>query len=199
MTTKKKYIDSHWLVFVLQGVIALLFGWYIMFTDQTEIKTLTTIVGITMLCMGVVELCNMIHRTSQKETWGLSLTIAVIEILVALALLGTLGLNPAWQLGILAVYTLCRGIFEILIGLKAIDDTTDKFIWIVCGVCGAILGFVIFNSGHFAVNTFLQFFGAYMMIFGLSNLIYGVHNKDQQQTYHRERSEIAKKARSRKK
>ncbi len=191
---KKNYIDSHWLVFGLDGIIALLFGWYIMFTSQRNLSTLIVVAGITMLCMGVVEICNLIHRTVQKETWGFSLAIALIEIIGAIALICTINSNPAWALGILAGYTLCRGLFEIIIGLKAIDDDTDKFIWVLCGVCGSILSFVIFNSGHFAVHTFLQFFGAYMMIFGLCNLIYGVHNRNQAKEYHEERSAIAKKA-----
>lgn len=198
MSTKKKYIDSHWLVFALDGVIALLFGWYIMFTDQTTISVLITIAGIAMLSMGVVEICNLIHRTVQKETWGLSLAVAIVEIVAAVTLLCTMSFNPAWALTILAIYTLLRGLFEIIIGVRAVDDNTDKFIWVLCGITGAILSFVIFNSGHFETNTFLQFFGVYMTIFGLCNLIYGVHNRNQKEAYHLERSEIAKKAHKKK-
>ena len=194
MTTKKKFIDSHWLVFALQGVISLLFGWYIMFTGRTDLRMLVTVVGVTLLGLGIVELFNVLHRHTHQETWGLNLGIAAIEIAVSLALLMTLDQNVAWHLTIIAAYTLCRGIFEILIGLKSIDDSTDKFIWLVCGICGAILGFVILNSGHFATTAFLQFFGTYMMIFGLGNLIYGVHNRDQQREYKRELADKRKKS-----
>lgn len=196
MTTKKSFIDSHWLVFVLQGVISLLFGWYIMFTGSTDVRTLVSVVGVTLLGLGIIEMFNVLHRSRRKETWGLNFGIAAIEVAVALALLMALDQNAAWQLTIIAAYTLCRGVFEILIGLKSVDDSTDKFIWLVCGICGAILGFVVFNSGHFATTAFLQFFGTYMMIFGLSNLIYGVHNRDQQREYKRELSEKRKAARA---
>ncbi|MBR0402927.1 DUF308 domain-containing protein [Candidatus Saccharibacteria bacterium] len=183
MAIKKSYVDSHWLVYIFQGIISLLFGWYIMFTPSTDINMLVAIVGTVLLGLGIIEMFNVIYRAHMQHTWVLNLTIAVIEICVAFLLLFTLGQGTALQLTIIAAYTLARGIFEILISLKSIDDLTDKFIWMVCGVCGAILGFVVFNAGNFSTNAFLQFFGTYMMIFGVSNLIYGAHNHDQEKEY----------------
>ncbi|MBR3220277.1 DUF308 domain-containing protein [Candidatus Saccharibacteria bacterium] len=192
MTTPRKYIDSHWLIFAFQGVIALLFGWFVMFTGLTDTTALVATVGAFLLGLGAVELFNMLRRTHVKETWGLSLFVAVFEIAVALALLFTLNQNIALHLAIIAGYTIVRGIFEILIGIKSIDDSTDKLIWTICGICGVIMGFVILNSGTLGYpNTFLQFFGAYMMVFGLCNLIYGVHNRDQKHTAKLERRQVA--------
>ena len=52
--------------------------------------------------------------------------------------------------------------------------------WIVCGICACILGFVVLNSGHFEnPTTFIKFFGTYMMIYGITTLIYAVHNKNE--------------------
>lgn len=194
MATKKSYIDSHWLVFVFQGIISLLFGWYIMFTPSTDLNVLITVVATTLLGLGIIEMFNVIYRSHMQQTWMLSLAIAVIEICVAFLLFFTMNLGTALQLTIIAIYTLARGIFEILIGLKSVDDSTDKFIWLVCGICGAILGFVVFNSGSFSTTAFLQFFGTYMMIFGIGSLIYGVHNRDQAKEYRLEQSEKRKKA-----
>jgi len=41
---------------------------------------------------------------------------------------------------LIAGYTIVRGVLEIMIGLKSVDDKTDKFIWILLGICGAIMG-----------------------------------------------------------
>ncbi|MBQ9020176.1 DUF308 domain-containing protein [Candidatus Saccharibacteria bacterium] len=194
MTTKRSYIDSHWLVFAIQGVISILFGWYIMFTEDKNIDTLVAVLATTLLALGIIEMFNVIYRNRMQHTWYLNLAIALIEIAVALTLLFTMSLGPAFQLVVIAAYTICRGLFEILIGLKSIDDSTDKFIWLVCGICGVIIGFVVLNSGHFAETAFLQFFGTYMMIFGLGCVIYGVHNRSQVQEYHLARSAAGKKA-----
>lgn len=194
MSIKKKYVDSHWLVFAFQGILALLFGCFAVFTGVKDTVSLVAIVGSALLGLGVIELFNLLYRTHAKETWGLSLAVAVIEVVVAMLLLFTLSQNIALHLTIISVYTLIRGVFEILIGLKSVDDATDKAIWVISGICGAVLGFVIFNSGSVRVQAFIQFFGVYMLIFGLANLIYGVHNNDQSRELSAQRKAIATKA-----
>lgn len=176
---KRKYVDSHWLVFACQGAIMLLFGWFAMFAKHPDTTFLIAVVSSVLLVLGLIELFNVLHRSRRRHIWGLSIIMAVVEIGIALSLILTLDQNVAWHLSIIALYTLSRGLIELLIAIKSIDDLTDRFIWLTCGICGIIIGFVVFNSGHLAAGTFVEFFGAYMMILGIGNLIYGVHNRDQ--------------------
>ena len=180
MATKQKYTDSHWLVFGLQGLISLIFGWYIMFTDLTDTAALITIIGWAMLALGGIELLNVIYRHRREHNWGLALSIALAQITVAVSLLLVRDLSVAIHLSIVAGYTILRGVFEILIGLRSLTDPTDRFLWIITGMFGVILGFVIFNSGDadLANTSFIKIFGTYTMVFGLTNLIFSVHLKN---------------------
>ncbi|MBQ7040697.1 DUF308 domain-containing protein [Candidatus Saccharibacteria bacterium] len=176
----KKYIESHWLVFALQGIVGLLFGWFVMFTNIQEVSTLVVISGSTLLALGVIDVANLIYRKRRQQNWGLALMLMFLNLAVGLALLFTKDLNVAWALGLLAGYTIFCGVFEILQGFKSLSDPTDRFMWIVCGICACILGFVVLNSGHFEnPTTFIKFFGTYMMIYGITTLIYAVHNKNE--------------------
>lgn len=192
MSTKLKYIDSHWGIFALQGVVALLFGWFALFTNSSDIQTLVIVVGSVLLSLGIIELLNLLARARTKNTWGVSLVMAILEISAGLALLFTYEQNVAWHLIVIAAYTILRGIFEIILGLKAIDDLTDKFIWILTGVCACIMGVVILNTGHLGTIPFIKYFGSYMMVFGVVNLIYSVHNNEQGKDYRSEKL-VAKK------
>lgn len=128
MSTKLKYIDSHWGIFALQGIVALLFGWFALFTGSSDIQTLIVVVGSVLLSLGIIELINLLIRTHTRNTWGISLLMAVLEIGAALALLFTYEQNVTWHLVVIAVYTILRGLFEIILGLHSIDDTTTKVI-----------------------------------------------------------------------
>lgn len=193
MSTKLKYIDSHWGIFALQGIVALLFGWFALFTNSSDIQTLVIIVGSVLLSLGIIELLNLLARTRTKKTWGVSLTMAILEVSAGLALLFTYEQNVAWHLIVIAAYTILRGIFEIILGLKAIDDLTDKFIWVLTGVCACIMGVVILNTGHLGNTPFIKYFGSYMMVFGVVNLIYSVHNHEQGKDYRSEKLAAKKK------
>ena len=176
----KKYIESHWLVFAAQGAVGLLFGWFVMFTTIDKVSPLAIISGVTLLVLGAIDAANLIYRKRRQQNWGLTVVLMALNVLIGLCLILTNSLNPAWPLTLLAIYTIFCGIFEILIGFKALSDPTDRFMWIVCGICACILGFVVLNSGHFeSPTTFIKFFGTYTMIYGITTLIYAVHNKNE--------------------
>ena len=183
MSTKLKYIDSHWGVFALQGVVALLFGWFALFTGSSDVQTLVVIVGSVLLSLGIIELFNLLIRTRTRNTWGISLLMAILEIGAALSLLFTYEQNVAWHLVVVAAYTIIRGIFELILGLRSIDDLTDKFSWVLTGICGCIMGIVILNSGRLGTTHFIKYFGSYMMVFGIVNLIYSIHNHEESKDY----------------
>lgn len=176
----KKYIESHWLIFALKGVVGLLFGWFVMFTNIAKPNILVVIAGITLFALGAVDIANLINRKRREQNWGLALVLTFLNLIIGLLLILTKDLNIAWALSLLAGYTIFCGIFEILLGFKSLSDPTDCFMWIVCGTCACILGFVIFNAGHFEnPTTFIKFFGTYTMIYGITTLIYAVHNKNE--------------------
>ena len=183
MSIKRKYIDSHWLIFALQGVLALLFGWYALFTNLNSLEAIIVIAGTVLLGLGIIEMLNLLTRTHLKETWGLSLLMAVLEIATAFTMLFAKDQNAIWHLAIIGLYTITRGILEIFIGLGSVDDLTDRFIWVLTGISGCIIGIVVVNAGHL---PFIKYFGSYMMIFGISNLIYAIHNKEQKHEYETE-------------
>lgn len=176
---KRSYIDSHWLVFIFQGAVALLFGCLTLFTGGESSSVVVPIIGIFLLALAVVEFANSLYRSHQREGWLVSTLVALFDAAFGLALLFVANQGMVWHLSLIAAYTALRGIFEILLGFRTTIDPTDRFIWVLCGLCGIIFGFAIFNSGHLDNVAFVRFFGAYMLILGVSSLIYGVHNREQ--------------------
>lgn len=195
---KRKYIDSHWLVFIFQGAIALFFGCLTLFTSGESSTSLMPVIGILLLALAIVEFANSLHRSRQRQGWLVSTLVALFDAGIGLTLLFVMNEGMVWHLSLIAAYTAIRGIFEIVIGFRTTVDPTDRFIWVLCGICGIVFGFVIFNSGHLANVDFIRFFGAYMMILGVSSLIYGIHNREQRIEDREARSNAAKEARKKK-
>ncbi len=172
---KRSYIDSHWLIFVIKGIVAVLFGGFALFSVNRDFNSLMTLTGIFLLSFSIIEFINALYRAHQKTGWAVSVGIAVIDAIIALALLFTLGQDSTWHLILLALYTFLRGFFEIIAGFRTTIDPTDRFTWVFGGMCGAIMGLAIFNSG----THFIRFFGVYLLVLGICSLTYGVHNRAQ--------------------
>lgn len=192
---KRKYIDSHWLVFVFQGAITLLFGCLTLFTSDNSPASLIPVIGLFLLALAVVEFANSIYRSYNRQGWVVSTAVAVFDAVFSMLLLFTADQGMTWQLVLLSLYTILRGIFELLIGFQTTVDPTDRFIWVLCGLAGIVFGIVIFNSGHLPNVDFVRFFGAYMLILGVCSLIYSFDNRKQQLEDRLARSEASRKAR----
>jgi len=171
----RKYIDSHWLIFVIKGLVAILFGGLALFDMRRDMTSMVSLVGVFLLCLSIIEFINALYRAHMKTGWAVSVSLAVVDSVIALALLFTVDQSVTWHLFLIAGYTLLRGLFEIISGFRATVDPTDRFTWVFGGMIGAIMGVVILNSGEF----FLRFFGVYLLIFGTCSLFYGVHNRAQ--------------------
>lgn len=175
----RKYIDKHWTVFILRGVLAAIFGCITLFGLMNDIWQIVSLIGIFLLLMGIIDSVGALYASTKKHGWLNYIIDAVIDVAAALALLfwgnGDLTICTI----ILSVYTIVSGLVDIFHGFLSTVDPTDRFVRILAGGIGCVLGIVILNAGNFEISTFIRFFGAYLLIVGVTSLIYGVHNRSQ--------------------
>lgn len=197
----RRYIDSHWLTFAIKGALAVVFGWLMLFHGTSTLGTSVSVIGLFLLTLSVIEFVNALHRAHSRTGWVISVLVAVFDAAAALILLfGSSAQSITLPLFTVASYTLIRGVSEIIIGFRTTVDPTDRFIWIITGIAGAVMGLVIFNSGSLPEPTvFIRFFGSFVLVFGISNLIYGIHNRSQKAEDTAARLESAKSRKKSKK
>ena len=63
----RKYIDSHWLLFIARGLIALAFGAVALFNMRRDVSYMITLVGIFLLTFSIVEFVNALYRACSPE------------------------------------------------------------------------------------------------------------------------------------
>jgi len=185
--TTKKFIESHWLTFALKGAISIVAGLCLMFapTGDNSISLLTQIAGWTMFGLAFIEVANVIYRQSRSHNWGFPLVLGIIELTIAIALLWTF--NPGmptedlvWvRIILLASYVLFASVVTVVMGFMSFSNMTDRFMWVVNGMLGAIVSFVMFGGTELGTGAHIQLFGTYLMINGITDLFFGVHSKDE--------------------
>jgi len=174
----RRFIDKHWLVFLIRGGFAAVFGALALF-GMMEVSQVIVLVSIFLLFMGIVDSVSALYASTKKHGWFNSVVDAVIDIAAAVALLLWGKDDLTFCTVTLAVYTVASGLIDIFHGFLSTVDPTDRFIRILVGSVGCVLGIVILNAGNFEISTFIRFFGAYLLVVGVTSLIYGVHNRAQ--------------------
>ena len=194
MTTNRNYIDKHWLVFLFRGGLAALFGAFTLFSGRANIETVIAVVSVLLLLMGIIDAVGALYSSTKKHGWFNAVLDALVDVVAALLLLFFANGNLAVCFIILSVYTIVSGAIDVFHGFLSTVDPTDRFIRILAGACGCVIGIVILNAGDFEISTFIRFFGAYMLIVGVTSLIYGVHNRTQFLEDKASRSQARKKS-----
>ncbi len=189
----RRFIDKHWLIFMLRGGLAVVFGFLALFGALTDLEVVIAMISIFLLAMGIIDSISALYNSTKKHGWINSVIDALIDVVAALALLIFARNDLVASLIVIASYTFVSGIIDIFHGFLSTVDPTDRFIRVLAGIMGCIMGFVILNAGSFEVMTFIRFFGAYMLIVGVTSMIYGVHNRAQNVEDRVARSESAKK------
>ena len=175
----RRFIDKHWGVFIARGVLATVIGCLTLFSGAVEVNNTIVMVSVFLLLMGIVDAVGALYNSSKKRGWANSIIDALIDIAAAVALLFYAKNNLVSSLIVISIYTILSGVIDLLHGFLSTVDPTDRFIRILSGICGTIIGLVILNAGDFEIMTFIRFFGTYMLIVGITSMIYGVHNRSQ--------------------
>ena len=175
----RRYIDKHWLVFLIRGTVAALFGSFAMFRGPVGMEDTVAILGVFLLFMGIIDSVGALYCSTKKHGWINAIIDALVDVVAAIALLFVAKSDLTNSVIIISTYTIVSGVIDIFHGFLSTVDPTDRFIRVLAGICGCVIGAVILNAGDFEVTTFVRFFGAYMLIVGVTSLIYGVHNRSQ--------------------
>lgn len=190
----RRFIDKHWSVFLIRGALACVFGFVTLFGMLNSIDNVVSMLAMLLLVMGIVDSLGALYASAKKHGWLTSVIDSVIDVVAALCLLFLAKDSLVNSLIIIAVYTIASGVVDLFHAVLSTVDPTDRFIRLIAGGLGCVMGFVIINAGGFELMTFIRFFGAYMLIVGVTSLIYGVHNRSQNIEDQVARKEIAKKA-----
>ena len=188
----RRFIDKHWSVFITRGLLASVFGILALFGSMSD-EIVISMISVFLLLMGIVDSVSALYASVKKHGWLNSVIDALIDIAAALILLFFAKNNIVVALVVIAVYTIVSGVVDIFHAFLSTVDPTDRFIRVLAGIIGCIIGVVILNSGNFEKTTFVRFFGAYALIVGVTSLIYGVHNRSQNIDDKLARSQSAKK------
>ena len=174
----RRFIDKHWFVFIIRGLVASAFGILALFSNMDE-YVIVSVIAVFLLFMGIIDAVSALYASVKKHGWFNSVIDALVDVAAALTLLFFAKNSIVNTLIVIAIYTIVSGLIDVFHAFLSTVDPTDRFIRVLAGVIGCVMGIVILNTGELEKTTFIRFFGAYMLIVGVTSLIYGVHNRSQ--------------------
>lgn len=160
-------LARNWWMFLLRGILALVFGIAALFFPAAAFLSLVLVFGAFALVDGIFALVAAFTGGAKSENWWWLILEGAVGILIGvLTIIQPTAMGEAWLI-LIAAWAIVTGIFEIITAVRLRKMITGEFWLILGGLISVAFGvLVLINpaSGAFAVGFII---GAYAILFGI--------------------------------
>lgn len=159
-------LARNWWMFLLRGILALIFGVVAIVFPATAFLSLVLIFGAFALVDGIFALVSAFTSNAKSENWWWIIFQGVFGILIGvLTLIQPAAMGEAWLI-LIGAWAIVTGIFEIITAIRIRKQIKGELWMILSGLISVAFGIlVLLNplSGAVAIGFII---GIYAVIFG---------------------------------
>ena len=160
------HLARNWWMFLLRGILALVFGLVALFFPAAAFLSLVLIFGAFAFVDGVFAIISAFTSDAKSENWWWLILEGAIGILIGvLTVIQPAAMGEAWLI-LIAVWAIITGIFEIITAIRIRKQIEGEFWMILSGLISVAFGVLVFVnpiSGALAIGVII---GIYAIIFG---------------------------------
>lgn len=161
-------LARNWWMFLLRGVLALIFGVVAIMFPASAFVSLVLIFGAFALVDGIFALVSAFTSNAKSENWWWIILQGVLGVLVgALTLIQPAAMGESLLI-LIGAWAIVSGIFQIITAIRIRKQIEGEFWMILSGLISVAFGaLVIANplSGAVAIGFII---GIYAVIFGIT-------------------------------
>lgn len=161
------YMQSHWWVLTVRGILAILFGIACVFWPGLTLVTFIYLFGIYILVSGLVSIFQGVMSIGHHKAWILTLLLGVLQLGVGVYLLRNPTVSFAILILLVSFSLIVLGIFEIVAALSdSKNSATGKTLLIVTGLLAILAGIVMLFQPAASGVAFVWIIGLFALISG---------------------------------
>jgi len=178
----KKYLSQYWWVFLLRGVLAIVFGILAFAMPLITLATLVIIWGAYAFVDGIFALWSAIAGTTHgDDRWlvGLQGVVGIIAGVITLVLpaITAIGLLIA-----IAAWILVVGALQIVAAIKLRKEIEGEFWLGLSGLISILFAFFLIARPDQGALALVWVIGTYAVLFGVSMIAFAFRIKGSAQT-----------------
>jgi len=175
MEQTMKALSKNWWLFIVRGVVAILFGILIVAWPIAGILTLAILFGIYVLADGIV---SLMLASTHKDRRGWLIFWGITGIAAGVVALAWPAITAVVLFFIVAAWAFLTGIAQLVFAFTAPIRTGNRLLLALGGVFSIVFGFFLVarpDAGALALAWLIGFFA---VMFGIYHIAFGVGLKD---------------------
>lgn len=164
---------KNWWFLVINGLIAILFGIFLLFFDTDMIKVLMVYIGIGVAVIGAILLVAAIRNIKADKQAGMLLFESILTIVIGLILTLFPDFSLKFFLIIIGVWAVILGIVQLAILINIKEKMASKNILLFNGLLTIVLGVMLFFDPITTAGFLLKILGFFAILFGIMMIYFG--------------------------
>ena len=165
-------LRDKWWLFVVRGLLAIVFGILAFVKPDVALGTLVTLYGFFALTDGLVSLAGCFTFAGTKLVWWLMLE-GLFGITAGVLTFVMPGVTALVLLTVLGAWLVASGAVRIVLAIEMRRVIEDEWLAVLAGVCSVVAGVLTFVSPLQTAVAWMWVVGAYALVVGIVMLSLG--------------------------
>jgi len=165
---------KNWWFLAINGIIAILIGFFLLFFEPNLMKVLVVYFGIAVIVIGVLFLMYAIRNLRKNKNAGMLLFESILTLVIGLILVLFPTFSLKFFLVILGVWAIILGIVQLVILYSIKRPFGSKKILAVNGILTILLGILLFFDPVTTAVILLKIMGVFGIVFGAIMIYFGL-------------------------
>ena len=169
----------HWWVFLVAGVLWIIFGWVVLTFDYTTVWAVAVFLGLGLMAGGAMGIVVGLDAPSWR--W-LHITFGVISILAGFIALFWPGQTFLVLAAIIGWYVMITGVLDLVTAIATKDENDLWWLQLILGIAQILIGLWAVGYAGRSIALLVVWVGATALARGISSLIigFGLHGAGKQ-------------------
>ncbi|MBE0647051.1 MAG: DUF308 domain-containing protein [Bacteroidales bacterium] len=164
---------KNWWFLVINGLIAILFGIFLLFFDTDLIRVLLIYIGIGGAAIGVILLLAAIRNIKKDKHAGMLLFESILTVIIGLVFLLFPTFSMKFILVIIGVWAVVLGVVQLALLINIKEKFPSKNILLFNGILTMVLGVMLFFDPVTTAGFLLKILGVFAILFGILMIYFG--------------------------
>lgn len=175
----KEYAEDLWWLFVLEGVVTVLFGIVALFWPGLTLVTLVYLFAIYIVVWGLFEIFRGLVQISRVSSWWVSLLFGLVATGVGVYLLRNPHIAAQVFVTLIGAVILARGVVDLYVAGFVAQKTENRVLWALTGILGIIAAIVMWSYPLASSLAFVWVLGLYALFAGVFQVAFALRVRDE--------------------
>ena len=175
-------LEKNWWLFLLRGVVAILFGGLALTWPAITLVALTLVYGAYALADGILAIIAAIKGGSVAPRWWLAL-VGVVGILFGALTLLWPGITALILLFLIAGWSIASGVMQIVGAIRLRKEIPNEWLLVAGGVLSVLFGIVLFLFPGAGALGLVFTIGVFAIVYGVLLISFALRLRKHDQTH----------------